>query len=360
MTMHPKIIQSGYDYPTAFSSWGREEYEAINRVVASGRFTMGAEVEAFEAEFAAYHWRQHCIMVNSGSSANLIALAAQKIDAGAPWSVPSLAWATTYAPLMQSRVPMRLVDCDDTWNCPSVSIGVPVLGNPTYSPEAYRIEDCCESVGARNNEGVLCGKFGLFSTFSFFYSHQLSAIEGGAILTDSDHYARMCRALRNHGWTRGLCDASSFAREYEFIMPGYNVRPIEMHAAIARAQLRKLDNMASERRINWRLFAAGTNGMDIQLQKITAPDGFNPFCIAFTVPSEEIREKLAAAFRANGIDCRPAIGGSFRLQPYGRDYQGPETPNADRIHRTGMMLGCAPFDIEAKLGKAIKVMKGIV
>lgn len=348
-----------YQYPTAFNHWGAEEYTAIHRVIASQQFTMGSEVKAFEDEFAAYHGRKHCIMVNSGSSANLIAVTAMNNGPNTVAVLPALAWATTYAPFLQRKIPIGLCDCDDTWNTPAcASVGVPVLGNPRSIPSS--LEDCCESIGARDVSGQLCGTFGVLSTFSFFYSHQLSAIEGGAILTDQDCLAATCRMLRNHGWTRGVEETKSFADEYKFALPGYNVRPLEMHAAIARAQLRKVDAHAVERRKNWNAFEDMSRGLDIKLQEITSPEGFNPFCIAFTVPSSEIRETIAQALRLNGVDCRPVIGGSFRKQPYGKDYDGPPTPNADRIHDTGLMLGNAPFDISDKIKNAITIMRGYV
>ncbi len=348
-----------YDYPTAFSHWGAEERAAIASVYASDRWTMGAEVEAFEHEFAAYHGRKHCIMVNSGSSANLLMVKALGYDfKDLPVAVPALAWATTYAPFMQDGAVFRLMDCDATWNTPhSPAIEVPVLGNPLaiHDPPAWSLEDCCESLGARDSTGRLCGTFGRMSSFSFFYSHQLSAIEGGAILTDIDDFARTCRLLRNHGWTKG--EGKTFGDEYQFVIPGYNLRPLELHAAIARAQLVKLDGMAAERRKNWKFFAHLSRDLNITLQEVTSPDGFNPFCIAFTVETSEIREALAKSLRAEGIDCRPAVGGSFRLQPYGAAYDGPPTPNADRIHHTGMMLGCAPYPLEPEIEKAVAVMR---
>jgi CDP-6-deoxy-D-xylo-4-hexulose-3-dehydrase len=349
-----------YTYPTAFSHWEREERDAIFRVLHSDRWTMGNEVEAFEAEFAAYHGRKHCIMVNSGSSANLVALSTQKTSEHTVAVVPALAWATTYAPFMQKGIGLILQDCDDSWNTTTNSLQVPILGNPIPNNGNAIIEDCCESLGAKDVNGRQCGTFGLLSTFSFFFSHQLSAIEGGAILTDDDDLARTCRLLRNHGWSRGLDEPESFADEYKFVIPGYNVRPLELHAAIARAQLPKIDAGAAERRKNWKYFATLAATLNIKMQEITSPDGFNPFCIAFTVPTAEIRETLAKAFRAEGIDCRPAVGGSFRLQPYGASYEGPPTPNADRIHHTGMMLGCAPFDISEKIEKAATVMRKVL
>ena len=251
-----------YWYPCAFSHWGEEEYDAIKRVTKSGRFTMGPEVEAFEEEFARFHGMKHGVMVNSGSSANLIAVAAlcahDDFEEGKEADVPAIAWATTYAPLVQYGFNLRILDCDGTWNVSGplngsdLLIDVPVLGNATRNEligsgtYAYQIQDCCESLGARDADGHLCGTQYDMSTFSFYHSHQISAIEGGMILTNDDELNALCRMLRDHGMTRWQ-KPKTFDDEYDFRLMGYNVRPVEMHAAIAREQLKKLPRMIENR-----------------------------------------------------------------------------------------------------------------
>lgn len=363
-----------YDYPTAFTSWGAEEREAIQRVIASDRFTMGAEVEAFEAEFAEYHGMKHCVMVNSGSSANLVAIAAlfhlenNPLKRGDKVAVPALAWATTYAPLIQHGLRLELIDCGSDWNADSgqrissdvrVIMAASILGhagdmyrwqNIANARNAYLIEDNCESVGASCWRGAKCGSFGFMSTASFYYSHQLSAIEGGAILTNSRECYDLCRMLRNHGWSRGVVKDPSFAQEYDFRLAGYNVRPIEMHAAIAREQLKRLDSMRDWRRINaaqWNMYT--NHGY------INVPLGSNPFCIKMMLPSKAKRDTLAKTFRANGIDCRPAVGGSFTKHPYGAAWRDQSTPCADHVYDCGLMIGNAPFDISEKIERAAKL-----
>ena len=392
-----------YDYPTAFSCWGEEEREAIDRVVASGQFTMAGEVEAFEHEFAAWHGRKYGVMVNSGSSANLVAVAAlfekhdaplQRAEVAARYQwddnghgvshgpqigaigdvavVPAVAWSTTYAPLVQHGLTLALADVDATWNAPVPATPLPsltrlvvlcsILGNPAYGTEwlakakaagAYVIEDNCESFGASVG-GCLCGTFGTLSTFSFFHSHQISAIEGGMILTDDDELARLCRILRAHGWTRDVEPANRFDDEYLFSYFGYNLRPLEMHAAIARAQLPKQQGFAQARRNNATMFRL----MAGNVVKFPSWRGEpNPFGLAFLCPSAEDRAPLAAALRAEGIDCRLPTGGSFRLHPYGKAWAHQETPRADDVHRRGMFLGNAPYDISDKIEKAVRIIR---
>lgn len=370
-----------YDYPTAFSSWDNAEYAAIERVVLSNRFTMGAETEAFEHEFAAYHKRKHCIMVNSGSSANLIATAAlfhlehAPLKRGDKAIVPAIAWSTTYSPLVQMGRDLVVADVDESWNAifwhlprgVGLIVGCSILGNPAYLVQMEKLaadrnylflNDDCESLGARIGDRTT-GSFGLMATSSFFYSHQLSAIEGGAVLTDDDECARLLRLLRNHGNAGFLKKDAPFDQSYDFQLMGYNVRPLEMHAAIACEQLKKLDGFIAARCANRNVFRAATFGLPIEQPRWTS-DTSSPFGLHFTVESSDVRAKLVTALRAASIDCRLPTGGSFRRHAYGRPWANQSTPNADRIHDTGLFLGNAPYDISDKIELAVKVMRGVL
>ena len=368
-----------YKYPTAFSHWGAEEQAAIDRVRASNFFTMGAEVEAFEHEFAAWHGRKHGIMTNSGSSANLVSVAAlfyidPTLQRGDGAAVPAMAWSTTFAPLVQHGFTLHLIDCDDTWNAgpyrkttPSVFVACSVLGNPAMlerieaeaeDAQAWLIEDNCESLGAVTEYGTKTGTAGVASTFSFFYSHQISAIEGGMILTDDPQFASICRQLRAHGWTRDVERPSSFDTEYNFTVMGYNVRPVEIHAAIAREQLKKLDGFIAARRRNLDLFREMTAGLGIEHQHVRGQP--SPFGMAFRVRDNPTRTALAAALREADIDCRLPTGGSFGRHKYGERWSNQITTQADLVHHTGIFLGNAPYDIEPLIEKAVHVMRKIL
>lgn len=340
-------------YPTAFTSWGEEEFAAIQRVIDSGRFTIGPETEALEAELAAHQRRKHCIAVNSGSSANLVAIAAlvhaRYLITGEDYAgVPALAWSTTYAPFDQYRISIRPGDCDSTWRAPGCLVAVPILGNPP-DDRLHLLNDCCESLGAHTEAGAPATKVGLIATTSFYWSHQLSAIEGGAVLTDDDELAELCRLLRNHGGKRDATGA------WEFKLFGYNLRPIEMHCAIAREQLAKLDAGAVWRRKNAQAFIALTDGLPVQhIEWRGAP---NPFGLPFTVENAGVRARLVAAFKSAGTDSRIPCAGSLGKHPYGKAWAHIPTPNADKIHETGVMLGCAPFDLSDRIEAAVNVMR---
>lgn len=385
-----------YDHPTAFWKWGDEEAQAMARVIASGQFTCGPEVAAFEAEFAAFHGMKHCIMVGSGSAANLVSVAAlfnldvNPLRRGDIALVPAVAWSTTYAPLIQHGLNIVLADVDETWCAdpytniavrtltpPRLYVGCSILGNPGYLSgwksraewsDAYFIEDNAESPGAatwaRNQRGYgtdfgvpgeLCGTFGLMNTFSFFITHQLSAIEGGAILTNDDECNTLCRQLRAYGWTKDTHDPAKFEDEYDFRLMGYNCKPTEMHAAIAREQLKKLPEFRAARVANYRYFFENATELPIIPPK---PNGeMNPFGIHWQFYTAELREKAVVALRANGIDCRLPTGGSVRLHKYGKCFENQFTPEADKIHQRGIFCGNAPWDIPDKLDKVISVLR---
>lgn len=364
--MDARPIQLDYSYPTAFHGWGWEERDAMDRVMRSEQFTMAGECEALEREFAAWHKMRYGIAVNSGSSANLIAVAALvhegHLKPGDRVSVPALAWSTTYSPFVQHGIGFELVDCSDDWNAERLcSVQCSILGIPANSSSLIVtpwLEDNCESIGAWDDNKRLCGTRGLLNTFSTYWSHQLSAIEGGMILTNDPNLARICRLLRSHGWTRNIDPAHIIEDEFRFEAFGYNVRPLELHAAIARAQLKKLAERITYRRDNYSYWSSVSDGLPIQ--KPATHGTISPFGLHFCVDSKEIRQRLADALRLEGIDCRPPVSGSFRLQPYGAKWADQQTPNADRIHNTGLVLGCAPFPIFHLIDRAVKVMRSVL
>lgn len=367
------------NFPTAFSSWDHHERAAMRRVIDSGLFTMGKEVAAFEREFADYHGMSHGIMVNSGSSANLVGVAALAaighFKEGDKVMVPALAWPTTYAPLVQHGLELVLIDCDHTWNMNIESrafcddarliVGASILGNGMDAGrwataagvlDAVFMEDNCESLGARCPDGRLAGTSGLVNTFSFFYSHQISAIEGGMILTNDDDVANYCRMLRNHGWSKDVDPPQDFESEYDFRLFGYNVRPLELHAAIAREQLKKLDEFIGHRQTNMFLFRNLTEGLRIHHPEVCPT---SPFALNFTV-HPQTRPAIVEALRAEQIDCRLPTGGSLRLHHYGQQWHRQFTPQADAVHVSGLFIGNPPWPAEDWIEKAAGIIRRVV
>ena len=266
-----------FKYPLATATWNQDEYAAMQRVIESGMFSMGKQVQLFEQRFAEYIGSRYCVMVNSGSSANLLMVAALfytqnpslKLERGDEVIVPAVSWSTTYYPLHQYGLKLRFVDVDlETLNYDLAQLegaitdktraimAVNLLGNPNdfnriqqmiSGKNIVLIEDNCESMGAEF-EGKKAGTMGVMGSFSSFFSHHISTMEGGMIVTDDEELFHILLSLRAHGWTRNLpkfnhvCGEKSddpFKESFRFVLPGYNVRPLELSGAIRRMMERK-------------------------------------------------------------------------------------------------------------------------
>lgn len=386
-------------YELAAPTWGAEEVAAAKRVIDSTFTTMGAEVKAFEAEFSAYFGAKHGIMVNSGSSANLIAVAAlfykkdRPLQRGDEVIVPVLSWATTYHPLQQYGLRLAFVDIDlHTLNI-DVSrlekaltpktraiVAVSILGNPAAldvlrafadKHGLYLIEDNCESMDAELG-AKKCGTFGDLNTFSFFFSHHISTMEGGMVLTDDDELAHLCRSMRAHGWTRDLPSdspiysqrSSDHYEAYRFILPGYNVRPLEIEAAIGREQLKKLPGFTAVRRKNLALFQELLdNDERFFIQKENGKSSAFSFTVVLNPARNPDRKAVFAALGEADIGYRIITGGNFLrhdvLKFYDYYVVGGAAPNADIAHDYGFFVGNHPFDLEPQIRKLHEVLNRV-
>ena len=267
------------DVPLNEVSFGQPEIDEVMDSLKSGFVTMGEKVARFENEFAAYHGAKYAVMVNSGSSANLVAITAF-MEAG--WLmpgdeviVPAVTWSTGIAPLIQNDLVPVFVDADEKTLCMDMAkakeavsgstkalFPAHILGNSCDMSAAKHlakvrglgmIEDCCEALGTTFISKKV-GTFGNIGTFSFYFSHHITTIEGGMLLTDNEIFADICRSLRSHGWTRGLACQKERENEHPlidprflFIVPGYNLRPTELNAAFGLHQLPRLDQRNAQR-----------------------------------------------------------------------------------------------------------------
>jgi CDP-4-dehydro-6-deoxyglucose reductase, E1 len=382
-------------YELAAPTWGQEELDALQRVIASGRLTMGPEVAAFEQEFAAYFGMRYGVMVNSGSSANLIAIAAlaykrdRPLQRGDEAIVPAISWSTTYHPLQQYGLKLRIVDVElETLNMDvskleqaltprtRLLVGVSILGNPAAldvmrdfarKHGLYFLEDNCESMDAEL-AGQKTGTFGDINTFSFFFSHHISTIEGGMALTNDEELYHLLRSMRAHGWTRDLPrDSKLFTRyenehfeAYHFILPGYNVRPMELSGAVGREQLKKLPAMTAMRRRNMAHFQQLFGGDD---RFIIQRENGKSSCFSFTVilnPAQNIdRDRVFAAMREADIGFRIITGGCFSRHDVIRhfDYEiVGDLRNAELAHDRGFFVGNSPQDLTPQIEHVHKVL----
>lgn len=380
------------NYPLATDTWDEKEYDAINRVIESNRFTIGPEVEKFEDEFAEFFGSKYATMVNSGSSANLIAISAlilsdkYDLNIGDEVIVPAVSWATTYTVLHQCGLKLKFIDIDlNTFNLnldelnnaitenTKAIFAVNLLGNPNdfkilleicENNNLILIEDNCESMGATYN-GKYAGTFGVCGTFSTFYSHHMATMEGGMILTEDEELNDIMKSIRSHGWTRNLSENSryntkkdEFYEMFNFIFPGYNVRPIEMEAAIGREQLKKLDGFLKERKNNGKYFSELFSKINsISLQKNQDDSSFFGFPIIFKNESE--REKIIQLFKENNIECRPIVAGNFTrnkvIDYFDYTIYG-ELTNSNILHNNGLFIGNHHYDIKSQLNEIYKLL----
>ena len=383
-------------YDLAADTWGPEEHAAVERVLRSRKVTMGPEVKAFEEAFAAWHGSRHAIMVNSGSSANLIALGAfffrkdRPLQRGDEVLVPAIAWSTTYAPLQQYGLRVRFVDVElDTLNVDIAQleaaitprtraiVAVSILGNPAALDEMRMladarglalIEDNCESLGAEL-AGKKTGTFGHVGTFSFFFSHHVTTGEGGMVITDDDELADLVRSLRAHGWTRDLPAGSSiytrgdddFFEAYRFVLPGFNVRPMEFQGAVGLAQMEKIDGFLATRRKNLATFQrlfAGDPRFVVPRENGTSSSFSFPIVLKTITP----RNEVFAALQEADIAFRIVTGGCFprhdAVRYFDFDTWG-SLPNAQLAHDRGFFVGNHPFDLRDRIEKLFDVLDGV-
>lgn len=389
-------------YPLATATWDQAEYDAIQRVIASGMFTMGPEVQAFEKRFAEYTGSAHCVMVNSGSSANLLMVAALRysknpafqIHPGDEVIVPAVSWSTTYYPLHQYGLRIKFVDIDlDTLNYDldqlasavtdktRVIMAVNLLGNPNDfarirqivgSRNIVLIEDNCESLGAEF-EGRQAGTFGVMGSYSAFFSHHISTMEGGMIVTDDEELYHVLLSLRAHGWTRNLpkqnhvCGTKSdnaFEESFRFILPGYNVRPLEMSGAIGLEQIKKLPGLVAARRANAERFVAMMAEFPwLRIQREIGASSWFGFSMVLADVAPLTRENLVELLARNQIDVRPIVAGNFAKNEVIKwfDYEiHGELPNAKAVDANGLFVGNHHYGLTDEFAWLAQILRSAI
>ncbi len=380
-----------FEYPLASSSWGNEEIDAINKVIKSNKYTMGKYVEEFEREFSNFFGSKYCVMANSGSSANLLMIASlfytknkkYKLKKGDEIIVPAVSWSTSYFPLYQYGLKIKFVDIDlQTLNYDinklkqavtdktrSIMI-INLLGNPNEFNEIEKIaksknifffEDNCESMGAIYRK-KFTGTFGIMGSFSTFFSHHMSTMEGGLVLTDDEELHQIMLCLRAHGWTRNLPKNNLIGRtksdnyfdeSFRFILPGFNLRPLEMSGAIGLEQLKKLPKFIEERRKNALIFKEimFDKKQFIIQQEIGSSSWFG-FSLIIKEDSGQKRESVLEKLNKLGIETRPIVSGDFTKNEVIKyfDYEiSDELKNADYLDKNGFFIGNHHYPIEDQL-----------
>jgi CDP-4-dehydro-6-deoxyglucose reductase, E1 len=377
--------------PLNKNTLGADEIGAAKAVLDSGQLTMGERCRAFEAAFAKYLGVEHAVFVNSGSSANLVALFAltnplvpagnglpPRIAAGAEVIVPALTWSTTVWPVLQAGAIPVFVDCDpqtlqmtpqavEAAITPKTAaiVVVHVLGGAVdvaamveiaQRKRLWLIEDTCESLGVEW-DGKKVGSYGQLGTFSFFFSHHITTVEGGMVVTGDARLADLLRAMRAHGWVRHMHARKEIEARYPdidprflFLTTGFNVRPTEINGAIGIEQLKRLPGFNDNRRSIARKLDQGLAPFEQsgQLSLIrydkrskAAPFGYTVLC-----RSHDERQRLVKHLESNSIETRPVICGNLVRQPALEHFEhrvSGTLKGADRVMDCGLYWGTHPF-----------------
>ena len=379
--------ESSTRIPLSSNTFDRGEIAAVNAVMESGRLTMGDGCREFEQKFADYLGVKHAIFVNSGSSANLLAvfaIASQKnsehrqLESGCEVIVPAVTWPTTVWPVIQAGAIPVFVDCDPTSLqmqtsaieaaiTPKTRAIIPthVMGNAcdmgavmeiAAQHDLWVIEDTCEALGAKSG-GRFAGAIGDLGTFSFYFSHHISTIEGGMVVTSNDSMADLLRSMRSHGWTKDMTNHLALAKtapdidpRFLFVNPGFNVRPTEIGAALGLKQLTRLPKFNSART----QISAQWNQAFEPLVKRGEMDFMRPsheadpvhFAYPILCKDHQTRNRLRDHLDENGIENRPIIAGNITNQPAFSDTEfrrSADLPGADKIADLGLYWALDPM-----------------
>jgi CDP-6-deoxy-D-xylo-4-hexulose-3-dehydrase len=365
-------------FPLSEKTYDHNEINAMIDVLLSNKLTMGENVELFETEFAKYINSKYAIMVNSGSSANLLAMAVlsnfkykKHFNNGDKIIVPTICWSTSVWPIIQMGLIPVFVDIDiNTLNAdinhieellktdPKIKgmVAVHILGNTTNMEKLMKLkekydliimEDTCESLGSKYNDKYL-GTFGECGTYSFYFSHHITTIEGGMVVTDDYEIYQLLKCLRAHGWSRGIdgYDNKNIDNRFCFINVGYNLRPMEIQAAMGLIQLKKLDEFNNNRIQNYeRVVNLIKNSKSDKLTIFTKEENSNPawFSLPFILNKKYNKSDYLNFLESNNISTRPIVTGNFARQPVFKSLNYNIDPkkfkNAEIIHEQGFFIG---------------------
>lgn len=366
-----------YSWPLmkdTISLWDRIRLSKF--ILTADRFTQGEKVEEFEEAWSTWLGTDFSVFVSSGSTANFLLLAAliekYNIPKGANVLVPACTWVTNINPIIQ--LGLTPVFCDINITNFSFDIdtlrkikdsGVKIdvifvthlLGFPARNemyarifPDALIIDDVCESHGAIGEDGYKVGANSIGSTFSFYFGHHMSTIEGGMVSTNDPELYDLLKLKRSHGLARVSPNFDSYVAanpeidsQFLFVTDGYNFRNTEIAAQLGLYQLDRLDDFISIRRDNYARFFS-TMWHNENFHEPSYNVDASPFCFPFICKTREIRDRLILLLKQNGVEYRPVVAGNLLRQPYlSRYYEEGKFPNADLVHENGIYIGNNQF-----------------
>ena len=363
----------------------------VDFIRSKERLTQGPRIREFEQTYAKWMGCKYCVMVNSGSSANLLLVGAVKElktwQDGDEVIVPAVTWPTTITPVMQCGlkpvyVDVNLTDLSFDYDQLAKKItprtrGIFVahlLGFPAdmdrlrtlaEKHDLALLEDCCESQGAKW-KGEKVGRLGLAGTFSLYWGHHMTAIEGGLITTNSQELYHLLLLKRSHGLARELPPElhAGIAAQYPdidfkflFLTDGTNFRSTELNAILGMCQLARLDEFIRQRNHNFRRYVTLCRRYPDDLIALDGAE-VSSFSFAFLFHDHALKEAFQKTLAKAGIESRPIIGGNLMRQPFLRKYYRPaEFPNADLLHENAFYIGNNQFVTDERMDVLDRLMQ---
>ena len=385
-----------YNWPLMKNTIGfKEKYNLIKHIMFSNNFTQGKKVEEFESAWSNWLGAKHSLFVSSGSTANslLVASVIEKYNLKKNDKVllPACTWVTNINPIIQSG--LQPIFCDisledysfDIENMKEIAkkhtdikmifvthlLGIPAK-NTQYKkifPNALIIDDVCESHGCKDEKDQKVGMNSLGATFSFYFGHHMSTIEGGMISTNDTDLYDIMKMKRSHGLARHSKNFADYAKDnldieksFLFVTDGYNFRNTELGAVLGLCQLKKLDDFIEKRRANYLDFYNMIELHTDKIYSISYSEGNSSFCFPIILKDKKNKKKLIDLLNFSDIEFRPIVGGNLLRQPYLKGYRIERTEsllNADILHENGIYIGNNQFvnkkDID-KLGKILSMI----
>jgi len=350
-----------------------QRMELIKFILSTTRYTQGPQVKEFEKQWSEWLGVKYSVFVSSGSTANFLLVDSIKerynLQDGDKVLVPANTWVTSISPIMQNNLTPIFYDISlDNFGPDEQSIEkikqehpeikfafvTHLLGLPANSdsikkhyPNIIIGEDTCESHGATFKDKKV-GTIGTGSTFSFYFGHHMTTIEGGMVCTNDEELYKLLRIKRSHGLARELPkdyfekvrkEHPNLHPQFIFLTDGYNFRSTEMYAVLGQLQLKDLDDSIKIRQRNYNQFLEILKNYK-DLFHIPQEEGNSSFCLPFICKTPELKKHIMNYLESNGYETRPIIAGNLLRQPFLKDFSNNETlKNSDIVHHNGVYIG---------------------
>ena len=380
-----------YDWPLMKDSISLDDkLKLVQFILSPSRFTQGDKVEKFEEEWSRWLGAKHSLFVTSGSTANFLIVASiiekYNLQRGDKVLVPACTWVTSINPIFQlglqpifcdvnisnfsfdenelSEIVKKHSDIRMVFTTHLLGFPANVKKYKEYFPNAIFIDDVCESHGCLDEENNRVGSNSLGASFSFYFGHHMTTIEGGMISTNDEDLYDLMKLKRSHGLARASSKFDDYAKKHPdvekaflFVTDGYNFRNTELAAVLGLSQLKKLDSFIENRKAMYSKFVELISDNE-NFYSLEDDSKNSSFCLPFICKTVEIKNQLIQKLNENSIEYRPIVAGNLLRQPY-INYKletNKPTPNVDVIHEQGIYIGNNQFVKESD----IKNLKSII